>query len=148
MGQSAIDVARGTIEAFNAGDWERLRELHTPECVEEELSTGRRLDGFDAMLEAARGWKDAFADGRGTVERAYADGDAAILEITWEGTHSGALRTPTGEELPPTNRQARVRACQVFEVEDGKVKATRHYFDLMTILQQLGVGASAQVGAA
>ena len=27
----------------------------------------------------------------------------------------------------------------MIEVEDGQVKATRHYFDLMTILQQVGV---------
>jgi limonene-1,2-epoxide hydrolase len=32
------------------------------------------------------------------------------------------------------------------EVEDGKIKATRHYFDLMTVLQQ--VGAMEQAGAA
>ena len=67
MAGSGIEVARETIDCFNAGDWERLRALHTPDCVEEELATERRLEGFDAMLEAARGWKRAFPDGRGTV---------------------------------------------------------------------------------
>jgi hypothetical protein len=32
--------------------------------VEEELATERRLEGFDAMLEAAQGWKRAFPDER------------------------------------------------------------------------------------
>lgn len=30
--------------------------------------------------------------------------------------------------------QAKVRACEVMEVEDSKIKSTHHYFDLMTIL--------------
>jgi len=141
MAGSEIDVARETIDCFNAGDWERLRALHTPDCVEEELATERRLEGFDAMLDAAQGWKRAFPDGRGTVLGAYGDGAVAVLEILWEGTNTGPMESPTGEEMPVTGKQARVKACQVFEVRDGRVKSTRHYFNLMSILSQLGVGA-------
>jgi hypothetical protein len=32
------------------------------------------------------------------------------------------------------------------EIEDGKIKATRHYFDLMTLVQQ--IGAMERTGAA
>jgi hypothetical protein len=31
-----------------------------------------------------------------------------------------------------------VKSVEVIEVEDGKIKVLRHYFDLMTILQQIG----------
>jgi predicted ester cyclase len=93
------------------------------------------------MLEAAQGWKRAFPDGRGTVLAAYSDGPVAILEIQWEGTNTGPMEGPTGEEMPPSGKQARVKACQVFEVEDGRVKSTRHYFNLMTVMSQLGAGA-------
>jgi len=31
-----------------------------------------------------------------------------------------------------------VKSVQVIEVEDGKMKALRTYFDLMTLLQQIG----------
>jgi limonene-1,2-epoxide hydrolase len=33
-------------------------------------------------------------------------------------------------------------------VADGRITATRHYFDLMTLLQQLGVMEQAGAGAA
>jgi steroid delta-isomerase-like uncharacterized protein len=141
MAGSEIDVARESVDCFNAGDWERLRALHTPDCVEEEFATERHLDGFDAMLEVAQGWKRGFPDGRGTVLAAYSDDPAVILEIQWEGTNTGPMLTPTGEEMPATGKQARVRACQVFQVEDGRITSIRHYFNLMTILSQLGVGA-------
>jgi steroid delta-isomerase-like uncharacterized protein len=141
MAGSEIAVARETIECFNAGDWARLRELHAPDCVEEELATQRTLHGFDEMLEAAQGWKRAFPDGHGTVLGECSEGPRAVLELEWEGTNTGPMTTPTGEEMPPTGKSGRVKACQVFEVHDGRVTATRHYFNLLTILEQLGVGA-------
>ena len=146
MAQSAVDVARESIECFGAGDFDRLRSLLADDSYEEEHATQRRLEGADAQVDAARGWKEAFPDGRGTVEGAYVDGNTVTLEITWEGTQSGAMQTPDGQELPPSNRRANVKACQVMEIEEGKIKATRHYFDLMTVLQQ--IGAMEQAGTA
>ena len=125
----------------NAADWDGLRELHAPDCVEEELATERTLHGFDAMLEAGQGWKRAFPDGTGTVLGAYSDGPVAVLEIEWAGTNTGPMEGPTGDEMPATGKAGRVKACQVFEIHDGRVTAIRHYFNLMTILGQLGVGA-------
>jgi steroid delta-isomerase-like uncharacterized protein len=145
MAQSAMDVARESIECFNSGDFDRLRSLLADDSYEEELSTQRRLQGADAQVDAARGWKNAFPDGHGTVTGAYADGNTVTIELVWEGTQSGPMQTPDGRELPPSNRRATVNACQVMEVEDGRIIATRHYFDLMTILQQ--IGAMEQMGA-
>jgi steroid delta-isomerase-like uncharacterized protein len=139
MAQSPIDVARESIECFNAGDFDRLRSLLADDSWEEELATQRRLDGADAQVNAARGWKEAFPDGRGTIHGAYADGGTVTLELTWEGTQSGPMRTPDGQEIPATNRRGTVKACQVIEVDDGKIRSTRHYFDLMTLLQDIGV---------
>jgi steroid delta-isomerase-like uncharacterized protein len=146
MAHSPIDVARESIECFNAGDFDRLRSLLADDSWEEELATQRRLDGADAQVNAGRGWKEAFPDGRGTVNGAYADGGTVTLEITWEGTQSGPMRTPDGQEIPASNRRGTVKACQVIEVEDGKIRSTRHYFDLMTLLQN--IGAMERSGAA
>jgi steroid delta-isomerase-like uncharacterized protein len=148
MAGSEADVARATIDCFNTGDWDRLRELHAPDCVEEELSTERTLNGFDEMLEAAQGWKRAFPDGQGKVLDAYSDGPIAVLELEWEGTNTGPMDTPDGSQMPATGRHGVVKACQVFEVRDGRVTSTRHYFNLLTILNQLGVTPGAEVHAA
>jgi steroid delta-isomerase-like uncharacterized protein len=139
MAQSAVDVARMSVDCFNDGNFDRLRSLLADDSYEEEHATQRRLDGAEAQIEVARAWKEAFPDGHGTVERAYAAGDTVTLEITWAGTHTGRMLTPDGQELPPSNRHATVSACEVIEIEDGRIKATRHYFDLMTILAQIGV---------
>jgi steroid delta-isomerase-like uncharacterized protein len=69
-------------------------------------------------------------------------GNTVTLELTWRGTHTGPLQTPTGA-LPPSGKTIGIRACQVVEVADGKVQAVRHYFDMATLLQQLGAFATA-----
>ena len=107
MAESAVELARESIECFNAGDFDRLHSLLADDSYEEELSTQRRLEGADAQVEAARGWKAAFPDGHGTVHGAYADGDTVTIELTWEGTQSGPMQTPDGRQLPPSDRRER-----------------------------------------
>jgi steroid delta-isomerase-like uncharacterized protein len=130
-------VARQSIE-YNAGDFDRLRSLLAEDFYEEELATQRRLEGADARIEAAQSWKQAFPDERGTITGAYASGNTVALEHTWAGTQSGSMAMPDGQELPPLNKKMTVKSVEVIEIEDGKIKVLRHYFDLMTILQQIG----------
>src|SRR3954447_1492069 len=113
MAHSAVDLARESVDCFNAGDFDRLRSLYADDSYEEEHATQRRLEGADAQVDAARGWKEAFPDGRGTVHGAHVDGNTVTLELTWEGTQSGPMQAPDGQELPPSNRPGAVRACQV-----------------------------------
>lgn len=141
----AVDVARDSIDAFNVGDWDRFRTLHAAGVVEEEFATQRRIEGIDALLESNQGWKRAFPDASGDVTNAFESGDTAILEITWSGTQSGPLEMPDGE-LPASNKRAEVRACQVFRVEGDQIAETRHYFDIATMLQQLGAMEQAATG--
>jgi steroid delta-isomerase-like uncharacterized protein len=133
----AVDVARESIEVFNAGDWDRFRSLHAEDVVEDELGTQRRIEGIDALVESNQGWKQAFPDASGQVTNAFESGDTATLEITWSGTHSGPLEMPDGE-LPATNKRIELRACQVFRVEGDRIAEDRNYFDMATMLQQLG----------
>jgi steroid delta-isomerase-like uncharacterized protein len=143
MAKSAGDVARESIECYNAADFDRLRSLLADDFYEEELATQRRLEGADARIEAAQSWKRAFPDEHGTITGTYTSGSTVAIELTWEGTQSGPMATPDGSELPPSNKPMSVKSVEVIEIEDGKIKVLRHYFDLMTILQQIGAIDSA-----
>jgi hypothetical protein len=61
MTESAEGVARESIEAYNAGDFDRLRSLLADDFYEEELATERRLEGAEARIEAAQTWKQAIS---------------------------------------------------------------------------------------
>jgi steroid delta-isomerase-like uncharacterized protein len=136
-GMTSVDVARENVEAFNAGDWERFRATLAAGCVYDEPATQRHLEGQEAILEANRGWKEAFPDAHGRVERAIGGDGTVTLEITWEGTHTGPLHTPEGD-IAPSSRHVVVKAAEVFEVDGDKIREAHHYFDMMGLLQQIG----------
>ena len=141
-GDDLITIARNSIEAFNAGDWERARALMTPDGVYDEKGTQRRIQGTDQFIETSRAWKTAFPDARGTITNALASGSMVVLEIMWEGTHTGPLATPGGE-IPASGKRVTLPAVQVLSFAGDKIAETRHYFDMMTMMQQLGVVPSA-----
>jgi steroid delta-isomerase-like uncharacterized protein len=143
--QDLIEVARQEVETFSQGDWDRYREIHSPDAVYDEVGTGRRVEGIEEIIDVNRSWREAFPDAKGTVGKTSASGDTVTMEITWEGTQSGPMEGPGGE-LPPSNRRATVRAVQVLEFADGRIKENRHYFDSMGMFAQLGVFE--QAGAA
>jgi steroid delta-isomerase-like uncharacterized protein len=133
---------------LDAGDFDGLRSLLADDFYEEELATQRRLDGADARVEAAQAWKQGFPDEHGTIAAAYPSGNTVAIELTWEGTQSGPIATPDGQELPPSNKRIRVKSVEVIEVEDDKIKVLRHYFDLMMLLQQIGAMDEAETTVA
>jgi steroid delta-isomerase-like uncharacterized protein len=138
MAEDLIATARVDVEAFNDADWERMRSAWAADCVYEEPATKRHIEGADALVEVNQGWKAAFPDAKGTVTDAFACGDRVAVQITWEGTQSGALGLPGGAEVPPTNRSVKVQACQVARVTDGKIAEETHYFDVLGMLEQMG----------
>lgn len=137
--RTLLDAARAVIEAFNSKDWDRARATITPDFDYDEVATGRRLTGAEATLEAWRGWAAAFPDSNGSYRALHVAGnDTVVVEVTWSGTHRGPLPTPGGT-IQPTGRSIAVPACMVFEIANGKARAQRHYFDMVTLLRQLGV---------
>ena len=61
-----------------------------------------------------------------------------VLELTWKGSHKGPLQTPKGS-VSPSGKPLDIRACMVVEVGGEKASLQRQYFDMMTLLEQVGV---------
>ncbi|HUF35567.1 MAG TPA: ester cyclase [Gemmatimonadales bacterium] len=140
--QALTQVATGLIEAYNAKDWDRARASLTPDFAYDEVPTGRALTGIEDAIDAWKGWAQAFPDSRGVLHGSHATEDGTVvLELTWEGTHQGALATPSGP-IAPTGKRIGVRACCVFQIAGEKARAQRHYFDMATLLGQIGAGPS------
>jgi steroid delta-isomerase-like uncharacterized protein len=139
MDQVLIDAAWAPNDAFNREDWEAFRAALADDAVYEEIGTGRTMQGADANLELARGWKTAFPDATGTINQAFVSGDTVILDITWTGTHNGPLPMPNGDVLPATGKPITMAAVMITRVADGKAVHQKHFLDLLSMLVQLGV---------
>jgi steroid delta-isomerase-like uncharacterized protein len=136
--QDLIRVARGIVDAFNAGDWERCKEALVPDALYDEVATSRRLNGVGDIIPCWQAWKGAMPDVKGSVTNAVASGNTVVLEVTWEGTHTGPLAGPKGA-IPPTGKRQTTRAGWILNFDGGKIKESRHYFDMLSFMQQLGI---------
>jgi steroid delta-isomerase-like uncharacterized protein len=132
-----VKLARKQVEAFNSGDWEQMRAMLASDSLYDELGTERKIEGPEKIVELFKGWKSAFPDAVGTVTSAVASGNKAALEVTWKGTHTGALETAEGT-IPASGKRQETPAAFFFTFEGDKIKESRHYFDSMTLLKQIG----------
>jgi steroid delta-isomerase-like uncharacterized protein len=137
MGTDKIQLAKQGIDAYNEGDWERFKAPLSSDAVYEELATQRKVQGPDQIVEASKGWKEAFPDSKGTITKVTEGADTVVLEITWQGTHTGDLVSSMGT-IRPSQKRVNLAAVQVVRFKGDKVAETRHFFDLMTLLAQIG----------
>ena len=135
--QDLIRIARGVVDAFNEDDWERSRQPLTPNSVYNELGTRRSLKGPDEIIEALQGWKQAMPDVKGTITNCIASGDTVTMEVSWTGTQTGPL-IGSGGTIPPSGRSQTTPSSWILEFDGEKIKESRHYFDMVTLLTQLG----------
>jgi len=134
---NVVETAKAAVIAYNEKNWDKVRGLVVEKGVYDEKATGRRLQGVSQIIEAWQGWAKAFPDSKATFIGEHAAGDTAVLEMVWKGVHTGPLQMPTGA-ISPSGRPIEMPACQVVKVEGGKVQTMTHYFDLATMLRQIG----------
>jgi steroid delta-isomerase-like uncharacterized protein len=137
--QALADAAKAPFLAFNERDWTKAKASMTPDFGYDEVATGRETTGADATIELWKGWAAAFPDSKGTIHNTHLAGNnVVVLELSWKGTHKGPLQTPGGA-IPATGKTIDVRACAVVEIGGDRARRQRHYFDMATLLRQIGV---------
>jgi steroid delta-isomerase-like uncharacterized protein len=134
---NVVEIAKASITAYNDKDWSKVKDVLAANAVYDEKGTHRRIQGTGEIIEAWQGWAKAFPDSKATFVREFASGDTAVLEVVWKGVHTGPLQTPTGI-IPASNKPLELPACQVFQIEGGKVTNFSQYFDMLTMLTQIG----------
>ena len=133
----AIDVLKENLKAFNDGDFFQLAATLADDVIYVESPTQRRTEGKEATVEIFRAWKDSFADVEGTINNIFGSGDKAVAEVTWKGTHTGDMEG-SGGTIPASGQKIEVPGCIFVSTSDGVITESSQYFDLMTLLTQIG----------
>jgi steroid delta-isomerase-like uncharacterized protein len=136
MAQSAADIAKASVQAYNDKNWARVKEIVSPTVIYDEVGTHRKVKGVNEVISAWQGWATAIPDAVASFDTTVESGNTVTLELTWRGTHTGPLQTPNGE-IPATGRPIELRACQVIKVADGKTQEIHQYFDMASLLEQI-----------
>jgi steroid delta-isomerase-like uncharacterized protein len=124
--------------AWNDHDVDAIVQMHTPNSVFENHTTGDLNVGREAIGEAIRGIFTVFPDLRFETRRRYIRDDLVVQEWTARGTHLGKMNR-SGLEVEPTGKSVEYRGMDVIPIEDGLVARKDVYSDGVTLLRQLGL---------
>ena len=133
-----LDIVKKHLAAFASSNWADFRDTLAEDAVYEEVASLERVVGAAKFVASAQRWKTAFPDFKATIIRGYTVGDRAIVELEWEGTQNGTLEGPFGV-VHATGRRGRLNALVMFTIKQGKIVESRNYFDMLTMLNQLGI---------
>lgn len=133
-----IAVAKTFHEAWDERDPDKGASIIADDCVFVDVPRGEKQIGPDGYRKDYERWRAAFPDGRVKITNVITQGDWVVIEFTNSGTNTGALKSAIGE-FPPTNRKVDVLYCSVMQIKYGKVVSGRDYYDVSSILRQLGL---------
>lgn len=124
------------LAAENAHDMPgTLATLH-PDCVFRDMATGQVFPGLAGAERHYRQWWDAFGN---VVERSpsggawWIDDNTYVAEPQYVGRHTGQFLG-----LVPTGRAFVLPFTVFVTFRDGRFAEERFYYDLGTLLRQLG----------
>jgi steroid delta-isomerase-like uncharacterized protein len=78
--------------------------------------------------------RDAFPDFKSTIHSVIAENDDVVVHWTVQGTHEGRFLG-----LAPTHRPMKVSGTSIFLIRDGKIIEKWAEWNLLLLLEQLGV---------
>jgi steroid delta-isomerase-like uncharacterized protein len=107
----------------------------------EIVPTGEVFDGPEEVSGYFQMTRTAFPDQRNELIALHHADDAVIVEFDLKGTHRGPLRG-----IEPTGREFTCRCVAFFVFEEDRLVCERAYFDVATILAQLGLLGQDQLG--
>jgi steroid delta-isomerase-like uncharacterized protein len=96
--------------------------------------TGTTFSGHEAITTWYADLFAAFPDLAPNLVNRYQDGNVIIDEVQFSGTHGGAFLG-----IPATGKTVKVAASVVYEFADGAIVRESAYWDIATMLIQMGV---------
>ena len=136
MSEQNKALARRAIEeGFGQGKLSVFDETTAPNATFHDANVpGSKFTGPEGVKQFSKIYRDAFPDVHYTIDDQIAEGDKVVTRWTATGTHKGQLMG-----IAPTNKHATVTGIVIGRYKDGKVVEGWSNYDMLGMLQQLGV---------
>jgi steroid delta-isomerase-like uncharacterized protein len=125
-------VRRYVEEVQNQGSLAALEELTAPAYVNHGAPPGVPPNR-EGIKQLTAMFRQAFPDGRMSIEDMVAEADRVATRKTFRGTHQGKLMG-----VPPTGKAIAIGLMDIARLVDGKVVESWHVGDDLGLLQQIG----------
>jgi steroid delta-isomerase-like uncharacterized protein len=135
------EASKKLAKAINGHDLDALAKVYASDAVAYDPMYPEALRGRDAIKKDSADFFRAFPDLRFEITNIVEKDDGlGAGEVVMSGTHTGPLATPTGGEVPPTNKRIEITgAAFVGLIGSGEIVEERRFYDVGTILRQLGI---------
>jgi steroid delta-isomerase-like uncharacterized protein len=127
---SGAAVAEKWIAAWNSHNPDKMLPLFTDDIVYEDVAFGEVSHGSAELRKFAASEFDAVPDLELKLLRANIHGGHGTIEWMFSGTDKGVFKT--GKEFS-------VRGVSVIDMRDGKISRNLDFYDVATIMRQVGV---------
>jgi predicted ester cyclase len=135
--KGSLDEARAIVTRYvyhvNKQDYDDFDKYVVEDYLDHDPIPGQQ-PGREGLKSAYRAFSDAFPDIWFTFEDLIAEGDLVIGRGLIEGTNKAPFLM-----LPATNKRVKWTGTRMFRVRDGKVSEGWINFDMLAVLQQLGM---------
>ena len=136
--QDNLKAARSFFDAWNAGDLSKADIYEDASGMHESPGTAGAMNN-DQNRVYNQNFLSAFPGSKFQIVLTVAQGDYVVLHWKITGTHAGPLGTPSGGSVPPTGKTATVVGSTTYLIKNGKVVHTWNYWDMSSLLFQLGL---------
>ena len=138
---SGARLSEAVFKGINAHDVTGISRYFADDVTAWDPTMQTPLKGRKAVEEYFRGQFRTFPDANVKVLQHIENvsGDSVATEIEWSGTQKGPIENPGLPPIPPTNKRVNGRAVMVGRSKDGKVTSFSIYYDLSTMMSQLGL---------
>jgi steroid delta-isomerase-like uncharacterized protein len=135
------EASKKLAKAINGHDLDALAKVYASDAVAYDPMYPEALRGRDAIKKDSADFFRAFPDLRFEITNIVEKDDGlGAGEVVMSGTHTGPLATPTGGEVPPTNKRIEIKGAAFVRLNgSGEIVEERRYYDVGTILRQLGI---------
>ena len=122
-------------EVWNRDNLSFIDELIAPNATFHDPSVpGGKFTGPEGLRQFVQIYRGAFPDVRLAIEDLIAEGDKVVSRWTATGTHKGELMG-----IAPTGKRVTVTGCDIANYQNGKIVEAWASYDMLGMLQQLGV---------
>jgi ketosteroid isomerase-like protein len=112
------EIARRAVEAWNAGDWDRMEALNSPQIeivAPKEWPEGGTFSGWDAVRRQFERLKDSWSVERYAIDAVESAGDKVLVVGRWIGTGEAS-----GLDLD-------LRLCFIDTIEGDRIIRVEYY---------------------
>ncbi|MCJ7627628.1 MAG: ester cyclase [Longimicrobiales bacterium] len=132
--ERADEIGAIYAEARNTPNLDLLDEIYSEDVVVHDYTAPEEILGLETLKAYYRESHAGFPDFKMGIEEVFPAGDRIVFRWRIDATHTGDLRG-----MPATGKAVTVSGVAIDRIEGGQIVEEWIYFNLLDLLQQLGM---------